>query len=152
LVTSYIPNSGRGLKDLDYRKKWDKDFLEYLKRLDAKKPVIWCGDLNVAHQEIDLKNPKQNKNRTAGFSDAEREGFTAVLKAGFCDTFRHFYPNETAYTFWSFQREARGKDIGWRLDYFVTSQKILDKVKDSFRRPHIMGSDHCPIAILVDLK
>jgi len=121
--------------------------------LDAKKPVIWCGDLNVAHLDIDLKNPKTNKNKTAGFSDEEREGFSKVLKAGFVDSFRHFYPKEeNAYTFWSFLRGAREKDIGWRLDYFVVSQRAMENVKCSYRRPHVMGSDHCPIGIHINFK
>jgi len=152
LVNTYIPNAGRGLVDLDYRKKWDKDFLEYLKKLDAKKTVIWCGDLNVAHNEIDLKNPKQNKNKSAGFSDEEREGFSKVLASGFVDTFRHLYPTEAAYTFWAYRNNARAQNIGWRLDYFVISKAALDKLGDSFRRPDIMGSDHCPIVLHIGIK
>eukprot|EP01114_Cavostelium_apophysatum_P004955 TRINITY_DN1544_c0_g1_i3.p1 TRINITY_DN1544_c0_g1~~TRINITY_DN1544_c0_g1_i3.p1 ORF type:complete len:369 (-),score=116.98 TRINITY_DN1544_c0_g1_i3:113-1219(-) len=153
LVNTYIPNSGRGLKDLDYRKKWDADFLNYLKTLDAKKPVIWCGDLNVAHQAADLTNPKPNYNKTAGYSQAEIDGFTAVLNSGFVDSFRHFSPEEKqAFTFWSFMRNARAKNIGWRLDYFVVSKRLMDKVAHSYRRPHVMGSDHCPIVLHGALK
>jgi len=153
LVNTYIPNAGQKLKDLDYRKTWDVVFLAYLKNLDAKKPVIWCGDLNVAHQAMDLKNPKQNANKNAGFSDDERNGFSNVLKAGFVDTYRHLHPKEEgAFTFWSFMKNARGKDIGWRLDYFVISQRILEKLGDSFRRPFVMGSDHCPIVLHIELK
>jgi len=153
LVNSYIPNSGKKLVDLDYRKKWDKDFLAYLKGLDEKKPVIWCGDLNVAHNEIDLTNFKAAKNKLAGFSDAEREGFSTVLKEGFVDTFRHFHPTEKdCYTFWSFLRNARSKNIGWRLDYFVVSKRSLDKISCHYRRPAVLGSDHCPIAIHADLN
>jgi len=152
-VNSYIPNSGKGLKDLDYRKKWDVDFLNFLKSLDSKKAVIWCGDLNVAHLEIDLKNPKTNKNKTAGFTDTERDGFSNVLKSGFVDSFRHFQPTEpNAFTFWSYMRGARAKDIGWRLDYFVVSKKIIEKISTSFRRQFVMGSDHCPIIIYAALK
>jgi len=153
LVNTYIPNSGKKLVDLDYRKKWDADFLTFIKGLDSKKPVIWCGDLNVAYLDIDLKNPKPNRNRTAGFSDAERENFGKFLKEGFVDTFRHFSPNEEeAYTFWSFMNAARSKNIGWRLDYFVVSQRAMGKISASYRRPFIMGSDHCPIILHVDLK
>jgi exodeoxyribonuclease-3 len=140
---------------IDYRKKWDADFLDYLKKLNEKKPVIWCGDLNVAHKEIDLKNPASNvslllysiivtlqKNKTAGFSDTERENFTKVLEAGFIDSFRHLYPKEEgAYTFWSYMKNARGGNIGWRLDYFVISKAILDKLGDTYRRPNVMGSE-----------
>jgi len=148
LVNTYIPNSGRKLVDLDYRKKWDQDFLSYIKKLDSKKPVIWCGDLNVSHQEIDLKNPESNKNKTAGFSDAEREGFSKVLEAGFVDSFRHLYPQEKgAWTFWTYMGNAREKDIGWRLDYFVISASILPYLTECYRRKDVMGSDHCPLVL-----
>jgi len=153
LVNTYIPNSGKKLVDLDYRNKWDKDFLAFLKSLDSKKPVIWCGDLNVAYLEIDLKNPKTNKNKTAGFTDTERENFGKIFSEGFVDSFRHFSPNEKdAYTFWSFMRGAREKNIGWRLDYYIISQRVMERVSASFRRPKIMGSDHCPIVLYADLK
>lgn len=148
LVNTYIPNSGRGLKDLDYRMKWDAEFTSYLRKLDTVKPVIWCGDLNVAHLEIDLKNPKQNKNKSAGFSDQERENFTKVLKYEFVDAFRHLYPTEEgAYTFWSYAKNARAQNIGWRLDYFVMSQRIVENLGDVYRRPYVMGSDHCPLVL-----
>jgi len=153
LVNTYIPNSGRGLKDLDYRMKWDADFTEFLKKLDKEKPVIWTGDLNVAHLEIDLTNPKQNRNKSAGFSDKERENFGKVLDSGFVDSFRHLYPKEEgAYTFWSYNRNARGQNIGWRLDYFVISKRLVEHLGDCYRRPHVLGSDHCPLAINIALK
>jgi len=152
IVNTYIPNAGAKLKDLDYRQKWDKDFLDYLKKLQATKPVIWCGDLNVAHNEIDLKNPATNKNKTAGFSDQERSGFSKVLETGFVDTFRHLYPKEQQFTFWSYKRNARAQNIGWRLDYFVISKTILSGLSDSFRRPDVMGSDHCPIVLHIKVN
>lgn len=151
LVTTYVPNAGQKLQNLDYRtKEWDVDFLAYLKKLEETKPVVWCGDLNVAHQPIDLANPKGNK-KTAGFTQQERDNFTNLLAAGFTDTFRHFKPEEkNAYTFWSYKTNARVKDAGWRLDYFVVSNSILPNVKDSFIRKHIMGSDHCPIGLIFE--
>ena len=152
VVNTYIPNSGRKLVDLDYRVKWDKDFTNYLVKLSKNKEVIWCGDLNVAHQEIDLANPKQNKNKTAGFSDKEREGFTSLLKSGFTDTFRHLYPTKVAYNFWTYMGGARARNIGWRLDYFVISNNLLDKLVDSYQRPNVMGSDHCPNVLHIKLK
>ncbi|XP_064617811.1 DNA repair nuclease APEX1-like isoform X2 [Liolophura sinensis] len=150
VVSTYVPNSGRGLPRLDYRtKEWDEDFREYLKKLDEKKPVIWCGDLNVAHQEIDLKNPKGNK-KTAGFTPQERESFTETLGMGFFDSFRHLYPEQTeAYTFWTYMGNARGKNVGWRLDYFVLSERLKHKLCDSVIRKDVMGSDHCPIALFL---
>jgi len=153
LVTTYIPNSGKNLVTLDKRMAWDKLFLEYMKKLDSKKPVIWCGDLNVAHLEIDLTNPKPNRNKTAGFTDQERDAMTSLLKAGFVDTYRHLYPaKEGVYSYWSYFRGARHKNIGWRLDYFIISKSILDKLGDSYMRSHIMGSDHCPIVLHIALK
>jgi len=151
VVTTYTPNASRGLVNLDYRvKKWDVDFLKYLKKLEQTKPVIWCGDLNVAHQEIDLKNPKSNK-KNAGFTPQERESFTKILGSGFVDVFRHFYPKEEgAYTFWTYTGGARGKDVGWRLDYYIVSQSILPSIKATAIRKHIMGSDHAPIVLLVE--
>lgn len=151
VVTTYTPNASRGLVNLDYRvNKWDVDFLQYLKKLEEKKPVIWCGDLNVAHQEIDLKNPKGNK-KTAGFTIEERESFTKILSNGFVDTFRHFYPDQKdAYTFWSYMSDARNKDVGWRLDYYIVSQKFMPSVKATAIRKHIQGSDHAPIVLLIE--
>jgi len=150
LVNTYIPNASRGLVNLPRRMKWDKDFLDYLQKLDAKKPIVWCGDLNVAHKEIDLTNPSSNK-KSAGFTLEERQGFSNILAAGFVDTFRHLYPSEEkAYTFWSYFRQARTKNIGWRLDYFVISKRSLAALGDSYRRPFISGSDHCPIVLHID--
>lgn len=149
LVTAYIPNSGRGLTRLEYRQVWDKDFREYLKELDNKKPVILCGDLNVAHKEIDLANPKTNT-KTAGFTKEERQDFTELLEQGFVDSFRHFYPNKTKqYSFWSYMRNARAKNVGWRLDYFVVSERLVPKLSDSLIRMRVKGSDHCPVVLLL---
>lgn len=151
LVTTYVPNSGKKLDRLSYRvKEWDIAFLKYLKTLEEKKPVIWCGDLNVAHQEIDLKNPKTNK-RTAGFTQEERDSFTNILASGFVDSFRHFNPTqEGAYTFWSYKGGARDRDVGWRLDYFVISKAFMESVVDSVIRKTVLGSDHCPIVLLLN--
>jgi len=151
LVTTYVPNSGAVLANLGYRvERWDVDFLKYLKKLEETKPVIWCGDLNVAHLEIDLKNPKTNT-KTAGFTKEERESFTKLLGSGFVDTFRHFNPTlEGAYTFWSYKAGARAKDVGWRLDYFIVSQSFLPSVASTHIRKHVAGSDHCPIILLVN--
>lgn len=151
IVTTYIPNSGQKLQNLDYRtKEWDVDFLAYLKKLEQTKPVIWCGDLNVAHLEIDLANPKANK-RKAGFTKEERDNFTKLLEAGFTDTYRHFKPNEEkAYTFWTYLKDARSKDIGWRLDYFVVSNCLVPYVKENYIRKYIMGSDHAPIGLILE--
>jgi AP endonuclease-1 len=149
LVTAYVPNSGRGLPRLDYRMQWDRDFAQYLKNLDDIKPVILCGDLNVAHKEIDLENPKTNT-KTAGFTKEERENFTQLLAKGFIDSFRHLYPDsKKSYTFWSYMRNARQKDIGWRLDYFLISQRILNNLVDNRIESKIMGSDHCPIVLFM---
>ena len=148
LVTVYTPNSQDELRRLDYRMKWEDDFQDYLQRLDAKKPVIICGDLNVAHQEIDLKNPKTNR-RNAGFTDEEREKFTALLNKGFIDTFRTLYPEQITYSWWSYRFRAREKNAGWRIDYFVTSQRLLERIKDAKIHTEIMGSDHCPVELLL---
>ncbi|XP_033105216.1 DNA-(apurinic or apyrimidinic site) lyase-like isoform X2 [Anneissia japonica] len=135
LVTSYVPNAGKKLVRLAYREEWDKDFRNYLVDLDKKKPVILCGDLNVAHNEIDLANPKSNRNKTAGFTDQERQGFTDLLAAGFIDSYRHFYPQKTAeYSFWTYMMNARAKNTGWRLDYFVVSEKLKPNICDSVIR------------------
>ncbi len=147
LVTVYTPNSQDGLRRLDYRMKWEDDFLSYLKRLDQKKPVVFCGDLNVAHREIDLKNPKTNR-RNAGFTDEERAKFTALLENGFTDTFRFFYPDQTdIYSWWSYRFRAREKNAGWRIDYFVVSDRLQDRLDDAKIHTEIMGSDHCPVEL-----
>jgi len=150
LITSYVPNSGQKLDKLDYRvESWDVDFHEYLQKLEKKKPIIWCGDLNVAHKEIDLRNPKTNK-KTAGFTTAERDSFSKILDSGFVDSFRHFYPDkESAFTFWSYKGGARDKDVGWRLDYFIVSKGFMPAVVDTAIRTAILGSDHCPILLLL---
>ncbi|BFZ09880.1 hypothetical protein BsWGS_12919 [Bradybaena similaris] len=152
LVNVYVPNSGKDLPRLDYRtKEWDVDFRKYLKSLDEKKPVIVCGDLNVAHHEIDIRNPKGNK-KTAGFTIEERESFTATLREGFIDSFRHLYPHtENAFTFWTFMMNARAKNAGWRLDYFVVSERLKENLCDSIIRSKVMGSDHCPIVLQLAL-
>ncbi|XP_049617089.1 DNA repair nuclease APEX1 [Syngnathus scovelli] len=147
LVTAYVPNSGRGLVRLDYRKTWDEDFRNYLSELDMQKPLVLCGDLNVAHQEIDLKNPKGNK-KNAGFTPEEREGFGQLLEAGFIDSFRELYPEQAnAYTFWTYMMNSRSKNVGWRLDYFVLSSSLVPALCDSKIRNKAMGSDHCPITL-----
>ena len=151
LITVYVPNSQDGLKRLDYRMTWEDDFLAYLKKLEEKKPVVVCGDLNVAHQEIDLKNPKSNR-KNAGFTDEERTKFTQWLNAGFTDTFRHFYPDQKdIYSWWSYRFKAREKNAGWRIDYFVTSQSLDDKLVDAKIHTDVLGSDHCPVELLLDI-
>ena len=150
-VTCYTPNSQNELKRLDYRMKWEDDFREYLLRLNKKKPVILCGDLNVAHNEIDLKNPKTNR-KNAGFSDEEREKMTKLLNSGFTDSFRYLYPDkEGIYSWWSYRFNARKNNAGWRIDYFITSDSIKDKIIDSKIHTDIMGSDHCPVELDIDL-
>ena len=150
-VTCYTPNSQNELKRLDYRMKWEDDFREYLMGLNEKKPVILCGDLNVAHNEIDLKNPKTNR-KNAGFSDEEREKMTTLLNSGFTDSFRYLYPNkEGIYSWWSYRFKARKNNAGWRIDYFITSDSIKDKIIDSKIHTDIMGSDHCPVELDIDL-
>lgn len=150
-VTCYTPNSQNELKRLDYRMKWEDDFREYLLRLNKKKPVILCGDLNVAHNEIDLKNPKTNR-KNAGFSDEEREKMTTLLNSGFTDSFRYLYPDkEEIYSWWSYRFNARKNNAGWRIDYFITSDSIKDKIIDSKIHTDIMGSDHCPVELDIDL-
>lgn len=146
-VTVYTPNSKRALERLEYRMAWEDAFRKYLQELDAKKPVIVCGDLNVAHEEIDLKNPKTN-HRNAGFTDEERAKFTELLQAGFIDTFRTLYPERAGiYTWWSYLRKARDTNAGWRIDYFVTSRRLQDKIKDAAIHNEIFGSDHCPVGL-----
>ena len=149
LLCVYTPNSQRELARLNYRMEWEKALLNYMKSLDAKKPVIYCGDLNVAHNEIDLKNPKSN-HFSAGFSDEERNAFSQMLNEGFCDTFRCLYPSEIKYSWWSYMFNSREKNVGWRIDYFVVSQRLLNRVKDSFILNEIMGSDHCPVGIIFE--
>ena len=147
MVTCYTPNSQNELARLPYRITWEDDFLSYLKALDAKKPVILCGDLNVAHKEIDLKNPKTN-HHNAGFTDEERGKMTQLLEAGFTDTFRHFYPDmEQIYSWWSYRFKSREKNAGWRIDYFITSASINDKLTDAKIHTDILGSDHCPVEL-----
>ncbi len=150
LVTVYTPNSQDGLKRLDYRMQWEDDFLAYIKGLDEKKPVIYCGDLNVAHQEIDLKNPKTNR-KNAGFTDEERAKMTTVLSSGFVDTFRYFYPDaEGIYSWWSYRFRAREKNAGWRIDYFIVSERLKERLAGASIHTEIFGSDHCPVEL--DLK
>ena len=148
-VTVYTPNSQNELARLDYRMKWEDDFLVYLKKLEETKPVIFCGDLNVAHKEIDLKNPKSNR-KNAGFTDEERGKFTALVEAGFIDTFRHFYPDrEGVYSWWSYRFSARAKNAGWRIDYFLTSVSLKDRLEDAMIYSEVMGSDHCPVGLII---
>ena len=150
LLCVYTPNSQRELARLDYRQEWEDDLREYIKSLDSTKPVIYCGDLNVAHEEIDLKNPKTN-HHSAGFTDEERNKFTELLNSGFRDTFRTLYPEKVEYSWWSYMFHAREKNVGWRIDYFVVSDRIMPKVKDSKIYTQIMGSDHCPVGIENDI-
>nr|WP_316614724.1 exodeoxyribonuclease III [uncultured Ruminococcus sp.] len=151
LVTVYTPNSQNELKRLDYRMQWEDDFLAYIKSLDEKKPVIFCGDLNVAHTEIDLKNPKSNR-KNAGFTDEEREKMTEVLSSGFTDTWRSLNPDtEGVYSWWSYRFNARKNNAGWRIDYFIVSDRLMDKVKDARIHTDIMGSDHCPVELDISL-
>lgn len=150
LVNVYTPNSQRELARLSYRVEWEKDFREYLINLDKKKPVIICGDLNVAHNEIDLKNPATNR-KNAGFTDEERNEMTNLLSAGFIDTYRYLYPEKIEYTWWSYITKARERNVGWRIDYFIISERIKDNLKDARIRWDIFGSDHCPVEIDIDL-
>ena len=150
LVNVYVPNSRDGLVRLDYRMEWEDAFRQYVKRLDEKKPVIICGDLNVAHKEIDLKNPKGNR-RNAGFTDEERDKFTALLSEGFVDTYRYFYPDqEGVYSWWSYRFKAREKNAGWRIDYFVVSQRLSERLVSASIHTDIYGSDHCPVSIEIN--
>ena len=149
LVTVYTPNSQDALRRLDYRMKWEKDFQDYLHRLDEKKPVVVCGDMNVAHEEIDIKNPKTNR-RNAGFTDEEREKMTQLLDNGFIDTFRTLYPEQVTYSWWSYRFRARERNTGWRIDYVLISERLRDRLEDAKIHTEIMGSDHCPVE--VDLK
>ena len=151
LVCCYTPNSQRELARLEYRMTWEDAFRNYLLELDKKKPVILCGDLNVAHQEIDLKNPKTNR-KNAGFSDEERAKMTEILEAGFTDTFRHLYPDAIEeYSWWSYMGKARERNTGWRIDYFITSKRLDDKIQEAKIHQQIFGSDHCPVELVIDL-
>ena len=148
LVCCYTPNSQDGLKRLDYRMSWEDQFRQYLKRLDEQKPVILCGDLNVAHQEIDLKNPKTN-HMNPGFTDEERGKFSELLASGFIDTFRWKYPEEVVYSWWSYRFQARQKNVGWRIDYFVASERLSSQIEDAKIHTDVMGSDHCPVELIL---
>ena len=150
LVTVYTPNSQDELRRLDYRMQWEDDFRQYLLTLDQKKPVIVCGDMNVAHEEIDLKNPKSNR-RNAGFTDEEREKFTTLLGSGFTDTFRWLYPEQVTYSWWSYRFQARQKNAGWRIDYFLASDRLRDQISDAKIHTEILGSDHCPVELSLTL-
>ena len=152
LVTAYVPNSQDELRRLDYRQQCDKDLRAYLKELETKKPVVLCGDLNVAHREIDLKNPKTNR-KNAGFTDEEREGFQQLLDAGFVDTFRHFYPDQKdIYSWWSYRFRAREKNAGWRIDYFVVSEALRPQLVSAAIHTDIFGSDHCPVEVVIEAE
>ena len=151
VITVYTPNAQDGLKRLEYRMKWEEDFLAYLKKLEENKPVIFCGDLNVAHKEIDLKNPKTNR-KNAGFTEEERACMTRLQEAGFIDTFRYFYPDkEGIYSWWSYRFQARAKNAGWRIDYFMVSECLKEKLRDAAILTDIYGSDHCPVTLEIDL-
>ena len=151
LVDCYTPNSKRELERLDYRMIWEDEFRKYLLTLNSKKPVVMCGDLNVAHNEIDLKNPKTNR-RNAGFTDEERGKMTELLNSGFTDTFRYLYPDKTdMYSWWSYMFKAREKNVGWRIDYFIVSKSIEDKIKESYIFSEVMGSDHCPVGLDLEI-
>ena len=149
LVTVYTPNSGSELLRLDYRQQWDADFLSYLKGLEAKKPVIVCGDLNVAHKDIDLARPKPNYNKSAGYMQQEIDGLDAYVASGLKDSFRHFNQDEVKYSWWSYRGGARQKNVGWRIDYFLVSESFLPNVKEAFIMNEVMGSDHCPVGIVI---
>ena len=149
LLCVYTPNAQRELARLDYRMTWEDALRGYIKSLDEKKPVIYCGDLNVAHNEIDLKNPKSNR-QSAGFSDEERAKFSELLASGFTDTFRSLYPDKVEYSWWSYMFSARAKNVGWRIDYFVVSNRLFERVKDSFILTSVLGSDHCPVGIILE--
>ncbi|MBC7913466.1 MAG: exodeoxyribonuclease III [Pyrinomonadaceae bacterium] len=151
LVTVYTPNSGDGLKRLDYREKWDADFLQYITGLNSKKPVILCGDLNVAHTEKDIARAKENYNKSAGYTQREIDGFDNLLNAGFVDTFRHFHPAEIKYSYWNQMFNARARNRGWRIDYFLVSSFLLNHIKDAMIYNDYMGSDHCPVALSIEI-
>ena len=150
LISVYVPNSQDELRRLDYRQVWDKDFEDFVSRLKESKPVIFCGDLNVAHEEIDIRNPKTNT-RNAGFTIEERNDFSRLLSRGFIDTFRYLHPDEVKYSWWSYRFKAREKNIGWRIDYFVVSDNLKDRLKNAEIHNEVFGSDHCPVSIEIDL-
>ncbi|MEI6067492.1 MAG: exodeoxyribonuclease III [Methylococcaceae bacterium] len=150
LLNVYVPNSGEALARLDYRQDWDLEFLAYLQQLQSKKPLIACGDFNVAHQEIDIARPKPNYNKSSGYTQVEIDGFSRFLETGLVDTFRHFHPDTVAYSWWSFRAGARARNVGWRIDYVLTSNALVDNVKEAFIRQDITGSDHCPVGIEID--
>ena len=151
LVNVYVPNSGQGLARLDYRQKWDADFLNYLTNLEKSKPVVVCGDLNVAHEEIDIARPKSNYNKTAGYTQKEIDGFDHLIEKGFTDTFRSLHPETVKYSWWSYRMNARQKNIGWRIDYFLVSEKLKSKVSEASIHNEMEGSDHCPIELILDV-
>lgn len=150
LVNTYVPNSGQKLDRLPYRKQWDLDFVNYLKKLEKTKPVIVCGDFNVAHKAIDLKNDKSNYNKTAGYTQVEIDGMDHLINAGFIDTYRYFYPSDIKYTFWSYRFKSRERNTGWRIDYFLASKSLTKKLKSAAIYNNMLGSDHCPISLEVD--
>jgi exodeoxyribonuclease-3 len=151
LVTVYTPNAGEGLARLDYRERWDEEFKNYLAWLKKRKPVIVCGDFNVAHQAIDLARPKENYNKSAGYTQREIDGFSHLLESGFVDSFRHFYPSEAKYSYWSFVTSGREKNVGWRIDHFLVDHRIMPAVKDSMIYNEFHGSDHCPVGLKIEL-
>jgi exodeoxyribonuclease-3 len=151
LLNVYVPNSGEALARLDYRQTWDLEFLAYCRQLQSKKPIIACGDFNVAHREIDIARPKPNYNKSAGYTQVEIDGFSRFLDAGLVDTFRHFHPETVAYSWWSFRADARARNVGWRIDYVLTSEVLAGKVRQAFILPDIIGSDHCPVGIEIDI-
>ena len=151
LVTVYTPNSGEGLARLDYRERWDTEFTNYLQWLKKRKPVIVCGDFNVAHQAIDLARPKENYNKSAGYTQREIDGFTRMLDSGLVDTYRHLYPNEARYTYWSFVTSGREKNVGWRIDHFLVDHRIIPAVKEALIYDQYHGSDHCPVGLKIEL-
>jgi len=151
LVTVYTPNSGEGLQRLDYRSRWDKEFMDYLSWLRRRKPVILCGDLNVAHQPIDIARAKENYNKSAGYTQTEIDGFTRLLESGFVDTFRRLYPETVKYTYWDYVTNARAKNTGWRIDYFLVSENLESKVRDAMVYDQYLGSDHCPVGLKIEL-
>jgi exodeoxyribonuclease-3 len=151
LVNVYVPNSGNGLKRLDYRAEWDRSFTKFLSKLRNEKPIIVTGDFNVAHQAIDLANPKSNYNKTSGYTQVEIDGMTEILGIGLKDAYREFYPEKVEYTFWSMRIGARARNIGWRIDYFLVDERMMDKVKDVVIQTDIMGSDHCPVELFLDI-